>query len=164
MPSSPVFGLPWPLGSDNPDVPRDLQALAEGTETALRYQGRWAIGTGTVTSQAAGSTPVNLTALSQEGGWTLAGGQIIPPLDGRFLIVDGVEFATSQVQVWVGAGGADNNGVVVGGGGTILWSGQYTRMVNGTAGSPLPRTLIYGAPNVYDASVTQTVVWLGEPA
>jgi hypothetical protein len=35
MPSTPTYGLPWPLGTATPDAPRDLQALAEATDAAL---------------------------------------------------------------------------------------------------------------------------------
>ena len=35
MPSTPTHGLRWPLSTATPDVPRDLQNLAEDTDTAL---------------------------------------------------------------------------------------------------------------------------------
>ena len=35
MPTTPQYGLPWPLSTDTPDVPRDIQNLAEATEAAI---------------------------------------------------------------------------------------------------------------------------------
>lgn len=35
MPNTPQHNLPYPAASDTPDVPRDIQALADGTSAAL---------------------------------------------------------------------------------------------------------------------------------
>lgn len=35
MPTTPTHALPYPAGSDTPDVPRDLRALAEATSREL---------------------------------------------------------------------------------------------------------------------------------
>jgi len=61
MPTTPLFGLPWPLGSDTPDAPRDFQALAEATEAAVDSH-LSAYARGTINSQAVPSAADTILA------------------------------------------------------------------------------------------------------
>jgi hypothetical protein len=162
MPTTPIYGLPWPLSTATPDVPRDLQALAEGTETGLRRHGSWASASATFSGVPAGSTSPALTGLNQVGGYTLAAGNIVAPFDGVYLSVMEARLDTAQVQVWLGTSAGSNLGVTIQGA-QIDWDGLYVSRLSGTAGQPLTRPTVYGAPNVYGGSVTQTVYFLGDP-
>ena len=124
MPATPTYGLRWPLSTDTPDVPRDVQALAEDTEAGLRRHGAVATATAAVRNQPVGPLVVTLSNLSQEGGYTLSGGRITVPCDGRYLVVCTADFTTEEVTVWVGTGQSAKVGVDLRGA-TIFWEGQY---------------------------------------
>jgi hypothetical protein len=162
VPTTPIYDLPWPLSTATPDVPRDLQALAEGTETGLRRHGAWASATATLTSVPAGSTSPALTGLTQVGGYTLAAGNIVAPYDGMYLSVMAAKIDTAQVQVWLGTSAGSNLGITINGA-QIEWDGLYISRETRTAGQPITRPTVYGAPNVYDGSLSQTVFFLGDP-
>ena len=163
MPTTPIYGLPWPLSTATPDVPRDLQALAEGTETGLRRHGSWASASATFSSAPAGSTSPALTGLTQVGGYTLAAGNIVVPFDGVYLSFMACSLNTAQVQVWLGTSAGANLGVTISGA-QIEWDGMFIHRETRTAGQPITRPTVYGAPNVYGGTVTQSVYFLGDPA
>jgi hypothetical protein len=140
-----------------------MQALAEGTETGLRRHGSWAAAAATFSGVPAGSTSPALSGLTQVGGYTLAAGSIVVPFNGVYLSVMELRLDTSQVQVWVGTSAGSNLGVSLSGGAQINYDGLYLHRQTLTAGQSMTRPTVYGAPNVYAGSVSQTIFFLGDP-
>ena len=166
MPATPTYGLRWPLSTATPDVPRDLQNLAEDTESALgtvvSRLGAY-VNAQAVLSNQTGSVEVAppMTILDQRGGYTVNAGAITAPFAGAYRMTIGCEVRGEQIQVWIGQDLAPKRNMVVQGGFQAAFEYTVVQRIN-TAGANLPRPSIFAGPNTYNATLFFTVHYLGQ--
>lgn len=127
MPSTPIYGLPYPSLSDPPNGPAQFQALAEAVEAELDRIDDAISGVPiTQTSSAAGSvstTSLTYVALSGDPGLSF-----VSPTSGRVLVTIAAAMDGNAADTYATMGFQIRTGAVVGSG-TIIQAANDTDVV-----------------------------------
>lgn len=158
MPSTPIYGLPYPSLTDPPNGPAQFQALAEAIETELARIDAVLVGT-PITQVAAVAATVSTTSTSYVALSGNPGLAFTAPTSGRVVITIGGAltgsaadtFAMMGLQVRtgnvVGSGtivyAANNNDAVSNEGGDDMSASKVTLVTGLTAGDPYNVQVLY---------------------
>lgn len=127
MPSTPIYGLPYPSLSDSPNGPEQFQALAEAVEAELDRIDDTVSGI-PVTQSASASGSVDTTSLTYV---TLSGDpglSFVSPSSGRVLVTIGTAMDGTVADTYATMGFQIRTGAVVGSG-TIVYAANDTDVV-----------------------------------
>lgn len=147
MPTTPVYGLPYPSLSDSPNGPAQFQALAQAVETQLQ---RLDSVPAAVTATDAGAVSTASTTFTNLAGDP--GVAFTAPPSGRVLVSIGSAFDGNAADTWSMMGFQIRTGSVVGSG-TIVYAANDNDACGtmGTNDAAIGRTtlvtsLIAGSP------------------
>jgi hypothetical protein len=170
MATQQPYGWRVPLDSDRPAGGRQIRELAEDVAATIgqrdKQGGAYAVAQGTVAGGPTGPNTVNMASLVESVGtppWTLAGGALVAPLTGLYLVVYWASVDQAQSHVWVGPSGTEITTVAVSGVINEI-ALEKTVVRRRTAGQSFEKPIVYGAPNPVGAAVRITAAYLGNPA
>lgn len=165
MPTTPTYGLPYPVLSDPPNVPGDLQALAEATDTALADQdSAHASARASLVPTPYKHTLTDITTTPTESTYTQWGTDLVIPNPGKSVAI----MVWGMGHVLNDGSGTQNRmrlGISTSGGATVDWGPNSTDQAGGGAstrrGSLSPIHMLGAVLPTGDLVIRAQAYWVG---